>query len=287
MNHCQRGSILIVALWTLAFLGALALQIGAQGMMRLTAARHLMDRTVASQQAYGKFQEALAEFKSKTPEERQKPFSGDGYEVSDEASKISLNGASLEMLTAVVAQCRENSDSAAETIAAAIVDWRDADEDDTYPCKNAPFESPEEMLLVPGIRWAMFQKLKDLVTTVDAGAVNLNSSTQEVLESMGMSAGLAEKVVAYTRGDDSVLGTGDDRPFSSVGAFAEELQQWTALTSEETAEAAEMAASGFFTAGASQYFCIKATGIAAGKGRSRQIIGVVDANGKILTWSER
>ena len=77
------------------------------------------------------------------------------YGVVDEAAKISLNAAPLEVLS-------ELPDIPPE-VAAAIVDWRDPDSDltvggaeseyylllsDPYECKNAPFETVEELLLV-------------------------------------------------------------------------------------------------------------------------------------------
>ena len=85
-----------------------------------------------------------------TPEE---PFFG----LVDEASKLNLNTASVEMLQLLPRMTPQ--------LAAAIVDWRDADEDLTtsgaeaetyarlrppYKCKNAPFETVEELRLVSG-----------------------------------------------------------------------------------------------------------------------------------------
>ena len=76
----------------------------------------------------------------------------------DEASKLNLNTATLAMLEALPRMTPE--------LAAAIIDWRDADstvtdggaEDETYQrlnppyrCKNAPFESTDELRLVNGM----------------------------------------------------------------------------------------------------------------------------------------
>ena len=77
------------------------------------------------------------------------------FGIVDEASKINLNTASMEMLLELPGMTAE--------LAAAIVDWRDADSDvspggaeneyylllpEPYYCKNAPFETVEEVLLV-------------------------------------------------------------------------------------------------------------------------------------------
>ena len=79
------------------------------------------------------------------------------FSLVDEASKLNLNTATLEMLEALPRMTPE--------LAAAIIDWRDADSDVTpggaesemyqrlkpsYPCKNAPFETIDELRLVFG-----------------------------------------------------------------------------------------------------------------------------------------
>ena len=80
------------------------------------------------------------------------------FGLIDEASKLNLNTAQFDQLKALPGMTEE--------VAAAIVDWRDADETITpggaesetymrrqpgYSCKNAPFESIEELALVSGV----------------------------------------------------------------------------------------------------------------------------------------
>lgn len=80
------------------------------------------------------------------------------FALMDECSKLNLNTATAEMLANLPRMTPE--------LAAAIIDWRDADgtvttggaEDETYQrrtpayrCKNAPFESVEELQLVAGM----------------------------------------------------------------------------------------------------------------------------------------
>ena len=79
------------------------------------------------------------------------------FGLVDEASKLNLNTATLAMLKALPGMT--------DDFAAAIIDWRDADDDVTpggaesstyaqktpaYKAKNAPFESIEELALVSG-----------------------------------------------------------------------------------------------------------------------------------------
>jgi DNA uptake protein ComE-like DNA-binding protein len=80
------------------------------------------------------------------------------FSLVDEASKLNLNTATLEMLQALPRMTPE--------LAAAIIDWRDTNSDITdggaesetygrlrppYNCKNAPFETVDELRLVYGV----------------------------------------------------------------------------------------------------------------------------------------
>jgi DNA uptake protein ComE-like DNA-binding protein len=84
------------------------------------------------------------------------------FGLVDEASKLNLNTATQEMLEGLPGMTAE--------LAAAIIDWRDEDDEVTsggaesetyllrqpsYACKNGPFESVEELALVHGATWAL------------------------------------------------------------------------------------------------------------------------------------
>ena len=84
------------------------------------------------------------------------------YGLIDLAGRVNINTAPLEMLLKLPGMTSE--------LAASIVDWRDPDDDVTpggaeneyyllldepYQCKNAPFESVEELLLVKGATHAI------------------------------------------------------------------------------------------------------------------------------------
>ena len=79
------------------------------------------------------------------------------FGIDDESAKVSLNSATQDMLLKLPGMTAE--------LAAAIIDWRDGDSDvssggaereyyllldDPYDCKNGPFESVDELLLVKG-----------------------------------------------------------------------------------------------------------------------------------------
>ncbi|MCF7954273.1 MAG: general secretion pathway protein GspK [Phycisphaerae bacterium] len=79
------------------------------------------------------------------------------FGLADEGGKININSASLEMLLKLPSMTSE--------LATAIIDWRDSDSEitaggaeseyylllgESYNCKNAPFETVEEVLFVKG-----------------------------------------------------------------------------------------------------------------------------------------
>jgi len=91
-------------------------------------------------------------------DDRQASPTEPSFSLVDEASKLNLNTATLEMLQTLPRMTPE--------LAAAILDWRDADSDvspggaesdiyqrrqPSYRCKNAPFETVDELRLVDGI----------------------------------------------------------------------------------------------------------------------------------------
>ncbi|MEJ5236935.1 hypothetical protein [Limisphaera sp. VF-2] len=185
----RHGSVLIIVLWIAFGLVALALYFAASMGLELRASEH----RVAGLQAELAIQGALLHVSNllATVEEpglapdllpqqcedvpvgeakfwllgrSDSVFLGDlpAFGLVDEASRLNLNTATREMLERLTNMTPE--------LAAAIVDWRDADrepepngaEDEIYlrlnppyRCKNAPFESVEELRLVHGMTPAL------------------------------------------------------------------------------------------------------------------------------------
>lgn len=179
------GSVLIIVLWISFGLVSLALYFGHSMMMELRAGDNRAAAVQADQTIEGAARYLLYVLKNleepgQLPDEstylsQQVPV-GDGafwvvgrasdglvsqvqphFGLIDEAGKVNLNTATVEMLQALPNVTPE--------LAAAIVDWRDADEEITpngaesetylrrspsYRCKNAKFESIEELRLVNG-----------------------------------------------------------------------------------------------------------------------------------------
>ena len=169
------------------------------------------------------------------------------YGLTDEESKININainGSNYKVLSNLVVLLGFDENTALQ-IAASVVDWHDEDnaptdepngaEDENYMalakpyhCKNMPFDSLEELLLVKGMTPEIFSKIKNYLTIFPQDApmlsINLNTAPEIVIRALGRSVtgsmtnteiadadSLAQKVVSYRRGGDNREATGDDR----------------------------------------------------------------------------
>lgn len=179
--NARAGTVLIVTIWVVLVLAGLAMVFARS--MRVTAA--VSANHVASLQAEcigdGALQYIVAKLTEAAEEDAEEDTSdmyeaqevGKGYfwvlrsnlesdrefdfGLADEAGKINLNSASLEMLQRLPGMTAE--------LAASIIDWRDEDSDvttggaeseyyllqaDGYQCKNLPLETVDEILLIKG-----------------------------------------------------------------------------------------------------------------------------------------
>jgi type II secretory pathway component PulK len=183
MTRCH-GSVLIIVLWIAFGLVALALYFaqsmlfqlravdqrvaGTQAEQAIAGATYYVSNVLASVETPGTWPEV--ELKAweavpignatfwligrGTPRLEGEPV----FDLADEGSKLNLNTATQEMLELLPGMTAE--------LAAAIMDWRDTDDDVTtggaetdtyqrfrpgYRCKNGPFESVEELRLVAGM----------------------------------------------------------------------------------------------------------------------------------------
>ncbi|MFA5059226.1 MAG: type II secretion system minor pseudopilin GspK [Candidatus Omnitrophota bacterium] len=164
----------------------------------------------------------------------------------DEESKINLNGVTAQNM-AVLAQLivlLDFNEDEAGNIAAAVADWIDGDstlagvsmgaEDGDYAgltkpyhCKNLPFDSVEELLLVKGMTPQIFAKIRSYVTIFPKEgplAVNINTASKTVLRALARSSAgpvtntqlsdadsLVEKIIEYRHGEDKEEFSADDR----------------------------------------------------------------------------
>jgi general secretion pathway protein K len=116
----------------------------------------------------------------------------------------------------------------AENIVDAIKDWIDEDNEVTrfgaedayyltleepYPCKNGPFEFPEELLLVRGVTKELFYGTEErpgisrYLSTYGQGKININTADPLVLRALSdrIDEELAEEMIAYRMDEDNDL----------------------------------------------------------------------------------
>lgn len=162
------------------------------------------------------------------------------YGLTDEESRININRASADVLQRLFELAADLSSLEAAPLAAAVIDWRDADDQPgengaensyyhglspAYSCGNRRFQVSEELLLVKGMTAAAYAGVEPYITLWGAGAVNLNTATPMVLQCIGLDAGLAAALWSYRAGPDGRSGTGDDRAFETTRAVKEAVER--------------------------------------------------------------
>jgi len=173
-----RGAILIATLWVVAVLAAMVLALAYSMRVEASASANFTSVQKAMAVEQGAIQYVLAcvdGLDGQVPTDANAPTDGliigngmfwiirpnfdndrlPAFGIVDEASKINISTADEETLELLPRMTRDD--------AAAIIDWRDTDENltaggaessfymtmpDPYRCKNAPFETVEELLLV-------------------------------------------------------------------------------------------------------------------------------------------
>jgi len=313
---CRRkGSILIVALWALFFLSALALALNAYINPQISLASKLKERakcyylakagvkkvvqTVAADETPG--YDALKDLRN--DKEFKKKELGEGLfsiDLTDEERKININKAPFDVLKRFFEITTGVTPKDASGIADSIIDWRDSDNDarelgaensyyqtliQPYPCKNKDFEVIEELLLVKGINKEIFSKVKDRITVYNQGAVNINTAEKIVLESLGISDTLAEKIIHFRNGEDGLEATKDDNVFTNVSSIVDELRKVEDLSQEEINQLSSAIGSGLISV-ASGNFAGKATGKLKNRPALAGIHFVFDRDKKMKFWRE-
>jgi len=195
-----RGTVLIVTMWILLVLAGLVLVLARAMRVEGDRAANALAATQAAAVEQGAIQYVLASvdgLQGEVPLDTDTPCEavpvGDGafwilrpagedqrmycYGITDEASKVNLNAATLEMLSKLPGMTAE--------FAPSIMDWRDADSNvttggaeneyylmlpDPYECKNGPLETVEELFLVrDATKQVLFGQDQNRNGIIDAG----------------------------------------------------------------------------------------------------------------------
>lgn len=207
-----RGAALLLVLWLIAMLTAV---VGAFSLIARTEymqGRVLSHGVVADQAARAGLEYAMTrvvdldQTRQWLPDGREYPWRfGDAdlvVTIVDESGKVDINGADLDLLAALM-QAVGVERQPARNIAAAILDWRDADtltqaeggaEDADYSAaerpygsKDAPFETVAELQLVLGMTPELFEKLVQHLTVYSGqGRPTEQYASAEVLRALGV-----------------------------------------------------------------------------------------------------
>jgi len=201
------------------------------------------------------------------------------YGLADEEGKVNLNTAAPDVLARLFKGALDIGSPQAQQLADAVVDWRDADsasqdkgaEDDfyeglpvPYACKDAPFDAPDELLLVRGFDATIYKKIKGYVTVFGSGRLNINTVSAKVLEALGLGPKLVDKIVLYRRGPDARWGTADDGIFASVTRIVPDIEAFASLSEQEKASLESFVSANAFGV-SSSYYSATCTARATGK----------------------
>ncbi|MFA5794822.1 MAG: general secretion pathway protein GspK [Candidatus Brocadiia bacterium] len=328
-----QGSILVFTVWVIFILTIFAMTLAGIVSDRIFFAQGYRERAQAYIAACSGINQAIAEIKKDTQANNYDTLNelwcsnaelfnnqpigsaffsisfnwtdgGISYGMHDEESSININTASQKVLETLFKNRYDLlTPSEAESIANAIIDWRDEDSNERqggaennyyqslsnpYPCKNKPFDFIEELLLVKGITDDIYDKVRDIITVYGDGRVNINTASGAVFMALGLSDELANKVIRYRNGPDETRQTEDDRSFVEMSSIVSVINQAIPLTSDESQALNNLVATNAIIT-KSNHFRIQIkgfTGAADDPKNSRTITCIIKRNGKILYWNE-
>jgi len=348
----NKGSILVLVLWALFFLGAFGLAIRAHVQPQLSLAQKLLGRAKMYYLASAGIDRAILEVKNDSAEykeedkdrDEEEPYDYDAlndpwgnnekafkdieldggafsivnvvtadsegrplkepvirYGLTDEERKININKATQTVLAGFFEIAAELDEDEAAEIAASIEDWRDKDDDlrqdsaegedyyekleAPYPCKNADFDVPEELLMVRGVTRAIFDNVKNSITVYGTGAVNVNTADALVLEGLGMDEKLAGKIIHFRRGTDDVEGTEDDNVFKDPGTIMRDLSEKESTTGSDNSLVLRLVAGGLLSV-RSDNFKGRARGSVNGREGFLEIVFVYDRADNMIKYRD-
>ncbi len=221
--------------------------------------------------------------------------------IIDEERKLNLNTANTDTLT-MLFQSRINfedfEEKALPFLVASIEDWRDTDNDrreggaekfeymvlkKPYECKNGPFESLEELLLVKGMTPQIYKRVAPYLTVYSSGKVNLNTAIAPVLLALGFSESGVSGMMAFRIGQDGQIGTEDDGVIVNIQAIAAELGAF--LPAEDGNKVARLLKEGSISVDSST-FSFTAEGRSDSYAYPYKIDVVMNRDGEVLSWRE-
>jgi len=223
--------------------------------------------------------------------------------IIDEARKINLNKADRNTLKRLFIKALSFDELKAQGLVASIIDFRDPDstlsiptgsaEDayyrnlkEPYDCKDSDFEVIDEILLVKGMSRVYFEKLVDHVTIYGDGKVNLNTASSLVLQALGLSETVIDKIFKYRAGVDGIEGTVDDAIFASGSEIVSALSQSQSLSASELANISNLQAKGALSS-SSGYFRADVRASLSNSEATLNVEAIFDRDGNIMFYREK
>jgi general secretion pathway protein K len=322
LYRAKKGSILLIALWSLFMLASLAVILGYQVRQKLALVKRLNERDSLSLICEAGVRTALAGIRGDPDQKGYNCLSdhwssnpafnqmqvGDGlvsignppvYGLVDEERKVNINKADQPVMARLFRVCGLEEQKATD-LSYSIIDWRDADsylsvplgsaEDsyyrdlkNPYEAKNADFETLDELLLVRGMDENVFKKIRNYITIYGNGKININTAQRPVLIAAGLSPETADLLEAFRNGKDGVPGTTDDGVFTDIGDLTAKLSAENRLSDAQLTELSTLAP---LSGVVSQYFTVTAVA-SLGRGvASQSVTAVISARDGIVYWSE-
>ncbi len=241
----ERGVALMLVLWVIVVLGAIAAGVATQAHESVGIARTARTRAVARYAAESgviavRVQLEQMFMESPTPEAQARVFSrleeellrlgeralgGARYQVAvvDLGSRIDLNQAASSLLLSLFAQVVGDRD--AQALVNALEDWKDRDrrprpgggEAAQYAAAGSPFQPPngpllrlDEVTRIQGFTDEIAGLLAPYITVGGGGRINLNTAPRPVLAALPQLGPSGAAAVIAARGGGRVLTSADD-----------------------------------------------------------------------------
>jgi general secretion pathway protein K len=237
MKSKEQGYALVAVLWAVTLLMIMA----ASFSLTLRRSSGLLEATVARAQGIALASAALnyAMLQLSVSDQKLRWRGGGVYTLNlpggkvrvrlfDEAGKIDINSAQYETLSHILGPLLVNSERGS-ALAAAIVDWRDADdvklsngaeateysfEKKGYVPANRPFQSIEELQMLMGMTPELYKKLEPMLTIYSGqDGINPRHASRKVLSMM---PGLDSATIASFMQSVQAASSKPSDPFSPI-----------------------------------------------------------------------
>jgi len=220
----------------------------------------------------------------------------------DEESKINLNTVDRITLRALLELAAGVNGEQAQGLAESIVDWREIghtqlqgfNSDDyyagllhPYQNKEAPFELIDELLLIKGMRYDIYERLIPFVTIYGDGLININTASKTVLMALGLESHVADKLMQVRWGTDGIEATEDDHVFRNAYDVTSEVQSVVSLEKDEVIQIEFLNGGGKIKTNSSFYF-IESHGKLDGTKRALSVSCVYNVDENMVEyWREK